>query len=109
MIQLQVSEAAALAVIEQADYFLEHSSSDLAARWEQAVTEAVQSLLNMPERGAPCHCQSPALAGLRWILVPGFDRHLIFYRYSAEDRVVLIVHVLYGGRHLESLLSDPNA
>jgi plasmid stabilization system protein ParE len=109
VIELRVSEAAALTIVEQADYYREHSDEDLAARWEQAVGEGFHSLLEMPQRGAPCRFRAPGLSGLRWILVPGFEKHLIFYRYSPEEKVLLIAHVLYGARELESILTDENA
>jgi plasmid stabilization system protein ParE len=31
---------------------------------------------------------------------------MIFYRYSAQDDVLLIVHVLHGARNLEALLEE---
>ena len=106
MIELRISEAAALMIVEQADYYRQASDSTLAERWESAVDQAARSLLNMPDRGAPCRFRTPALAGLRWVFVPGFPKHMIFYRYSAQDDVLLIVHVLHGARNLEALLEE---
>lgn len=50
MIELRVSEAAGLLIVEQADYYLEAADLDLAERWEEAVDQAIHSLLNCPER-----------------------------------------------------------
>ena len=106
MIEFRISEAAALSIVEQADYYREASDEALVQRWEAAVDEAVRSLLNLPERGAPCRFHSPVLAGLRWIFVPGFSKHMIFYRYSQQERVLLVVQVLHGSRDLEAVFGE---
>ena len=106
MIELRVSEAAGLLIVEQADYYLDAADLDLAERWEEAVDQAIHSLLNCPERGAPCRFRSPSLAGLRWIFVPGFAKHIIFYRYLPQEQAILIVQVLHGARNLETILDE---
>lgn len=106
MIELRVSEAAAIAIVEQAEYYASAAGDSLALRWDAAASEAFQRLLKMPESGAPCRFHSPSLAGLRWTQVPGFPRHMIFYRYSPQERILLIVHVLHGARDLEAILSE---
>ena len=58
MIELRISEAAALSIVEQADYYEQASDRALAQRWEAAVDQAIHSLLNWPERGATW-CSSP--------------------------------------------------
>jgi hypothetical protein len=60
----------------------------------------------MPERGAPCRFRSPALAGLRWIFVPGFPKHMVFYRYFSQEQLLQIVKVAHGARNLETLLDE---
>jgi plasmid stabilization system protein ParE len=106
VIELRISEAASLSIVEQADYYQQNADLALAQRWEQSVDLAVNSLLNLPERGAPCRFRSPALAGLRWIFVPGFPKHMVFYRYLHEEQAILIVHVMHGARNLETLLDE---
>ncbi len=106
MIELRVSEAAARSILEQVDYYRQALNDELAARWETAVDEIVHSLLRMPDRGAPCRFKSPALAGLRWVFVPGFPKHMVFYRHWPGESAVLIVQVLYGARNLDIILSD---
>lgn len=106
MIELRVSEAAARSILEQADYYRQALDDELAARWESAVDEVVHSLLRMPDRGAPCPFKSPALAELRWVFVPGFPKHMVFYRHLPAESAVLIVQVLYGARNLDIILSD---
>jgi predicted Zn-dependent protease len=45
---LLISEAAVLSIVEQADYYESVASLSLAYRWQEAVEEAVQSLLTFP-------------------------------------------------------------
>jgi toxin ParE1/3/4 len=106
VIALGITEAAALSIVEQADYYRSRSGAKLAARWEAAVDKATRSLLELPERGSPCRFRAPALADMRWIPVPGFRKHLIFYRYLTREKTVLIVEVLHGARDLEAIFED---
>jgi plasmid stabilization system protein ParE len=106
VIELRISEAATLSIVEQADYYQQAADLALAQRWETAVEQAVNSLLSCPERGALCRFRSPALSGLRWIFIPGFPKHMIFYRYLLKSQAILIVHVLHGARDLETTLDD---
>jgi plasmid stabilization system protein ParE len=106
VIELRISPGASRSVIDQADYYRQTLDLDLVQRWELAVDQAVNSLLSLPERGAPCRFRSPALAGLRWIFVPGFPKHMVFYRYLPQEQVLLIIKVLHGARNLETILDD---
>jgi toxin ParE1/3/4 len=106
MIGLRVSESAALSIVEQADYYHQASDLILAQRWETAVDDAVHSLLSRPERGTLCHFRSPILAGLRWILIPGFPKHMAFYRCLREEQAIVIVQVLHGARDIETILNE---
>lgn len=106
MIELRISEAAARSILEQADFYRETLDAALAARWESAVDELAHSLIRMPERGTPCRFENPALSNLRWVFVPGFPKHMVFYRYLAEERAILIIQVLHGARNLDVILSE---
>jgi toxin ParE1/3/4 len=78
----------------------------LAQRWEAVVDQAVHSLLHWPERGAICRFRSPALTEMRWVFVPGFPKHMVFYRHSPQEQAILIVQVLHGARDLETILDE---
>ena len=106
MIDLRVSEAASLAILEQAEYYRQVSDDALALRWEAAVDQAARSLLAMPERGSRCRLLAPELSGLRWVPVPGFPKHMIFYRFEPDSDTILIVHVLHGARDLQAILGE---
>jgi toxin ParE1/3/4 len=103
---LRISEAAAVSILEQADYYVEASDDALGQRWETAVDEAVRSLLDWPERGTLCRFRSHSLIELRWILIPGFPKHMVFYRYLSQEEAILIVQVLHGARNLETILDE---
>jgi len=106
MTKLRFSEAAALSIVEQSDYFHEKADPALALRWEASVDEAANSLLRFPYRGAPCRFRSPRLAGVRWIFVPGFPKHMLFYRIEAEADCIVVLKVAHGARDLEALLAE---
>jgi len=101
IVQARLSEAAAVDIIEQADWYREKSDSKLAKRWGTAVTSAVLRILRNRRSGAPCRFSPTELRGIRRMPISGFPKHLVFY--SAEDDDVLILRVLHGARDLESL------
>jgi plasmid stabilization system protein ParE len=105
---LKVNDEATQAILNQSLYYREQSPSDgaLTARWEDAVTKTIISLLSMPERGAECHFQKLELRGLRRVAVQGFSKHLVFYLYKKDVQLVRIVDVLHSARDLSSLFSD---
>jgi len=97
----RLSEAAAVDIIEQADWYEEKSDRRLAERWSKAVTSAVLRILRNPRVGAPCRFSPTELHRIRRVPISGFPKHLVFY--SIEDNDVLILRVLHGARDLESL------
>jgi toxin ParE1/3/4 len=99
--QLRLSEAAAVDINEQADWYEEKSDWKLAERWSKAVTSAVLRILKNPHLGAPCRFSPAELHGIRRVPISGFPKHLVFYSVEAND--VLILRVLHGARDLESL------
>jgi plasmid stabilization system protein ParE len=106
VIGLNLSPAAYQSILDQADYYRQTMDQNLVHRWELAVDQAMNSLLSCPERGATCRFRSRALADLRWIFIPGFPKHMVFYRYHAHEQIILIVQVLHGARNLETLVDD---
>jgi toxin ParE1/3/4 len=106
VIELRISEAAAVSILDQADYYLHASDAALAQRWEAAVEQAVRSLLDWPERGTLCRFRSSALLGLRWIGISEFPKHLVFYRYLPQEKAIVILQVLHGARNLETILDE---
>jgi plasmid stabilization system protein ParE len=106
-ISLEVLEDAAQSILDQIDYYREQSpDSNVAARWEAAVTDTMLSLLQMPERGTGCRFRSPRLQGMRWIPVHGFRSHFLFYIFVPDENIVRIVQVIHGSRDSASRFSD---
>lgn len=100
--RLVLSDAAAADIVEQADWYSAQSGKQLAARWEDAVTSAIMRVLHRPNAGTPCQFHASELHDLRRAAIPGFPKHLLFYRIDRDE--VLIVRVVHGARDLEPLL-----
>ena len=99
--RLILSDAAVADILEQADWYVAQSGETLANRWEKAVTKAVLRVISRPASGTPCRFQSPELHGVRRATIPGFPKHLLFYRFDGEE--ILILRVVHGARDLERL------
>jgi toxin ParE1/3/4 len=99
--RLEISEAAAADILEQAEWYESRASGDVAAKWERAVTATVLRILEYPHAGPVTVFKNPELANIRRIPVNDFPRHLIFYRISGE--VIVIVRLVHGARDLQSL------
>jgi plasmid stabilization system protein ParE len=64
---IRLTEAAAVDINEQADWYVEKSDRKLADRWSKAVTSAVLRILKNPRVGAPCRFDPADLHGIRRI------------------------------------------
>lgn len=100
-----VTQSAARAIIEQAEYFAERENQLLADRWEAAIQTFLEQLPRAAGLGSRCEFRHTELRHLRRIAVPGFPRHLIFYQYLPGDGIVRVVTVVHGARDIEALLA----
>ncbi|MCP5056475.1 MAG: type II toxin-antitoxin system RelE/ParE family toxin [bacterium] len=82
-------------------YYAERDA-DLAERFFSSVEETLALLATQPEMGALHRSVESQLAGLRFLLVNDFPRHLIFYSVNADG--IRVVRVVHGSRHLPPLL-----
>ncbi|MGH9586942.1 MAG: type II toxin-antitoxin system RelE/ParE family toxin [Acidobacteriaceae bacterium] len=105
-IRIFVTELAAQAIVDQADYYADRQDEALAARWEEAVSKTIGLLLTAPEQGILCDFRPAKLKGLRRTSASGFPQHLVFYRYSHDPQTIRIVHVLHGARDIEAVLNS---
>jgi plasmid stabilization system protein ParE len=103
--RVEVLEAAALAIVEQADWYAQNSGITLADMWSRAIDQAVERLLKAPETGTRVRIRSTSRAGLRWLVVPEFPKHLVFYRYFSKERILQIVRVAHGARERDLLIA----
>ena len=88
---------------DAAEFYAREADVDVALQFISAVDRVCQSLVEHPFIGAPVKSFEPRLAGLRFIPVPGFDSHLVFYVNEAQQ--VDVVRVLHGARDLPGQLS----
>ena len=95
---------ARLDVLEQAVYLGEEATEEVALRFVDAVDAAFRRLADTPEIGRLREFRSVRLAGLRSWPVPGFPKHLIFYR--VDEDLVEVVRVVHGARDLALALED---
>jgi toxin ParE1/3/4 len=102
-LRLEISEAAANDILEQADWYAIRADEQLAVRWERAVTATVLHVLDYPHAAPIATFKNPKLSEIRRIPVEDFPRHQVFYRVT--ETAIKIVRVLHGARDLESLFS----
>lgn len=100
---LEITEAAATDILEQANWYAEQANEQLAVKWERAITATILSIVDYPQAAPISNFKSPDLVEIRRISVQNFPRHLIFYRVT--ESAVLILRVLHGARNIESLFS----
>jgi plasmid stabilization system protein ParE len=100
--RLLLSDLAIADILEQADWYSVQSGEALAERWERAVTSSVLRIVNRPAMGTLCTFRSVELRDVRRTTIPGFPKHLLFYKFQEEE--ILILRVLHGACDLERLL-----
>ena len=96
-----LSDRAVADILEQADWYDVQSGSELAKRWENAITSTVLRIVENPRAGALCNFTAEELHDVRRVPVAGFPRHLVFYQFQGNQ--ILILRVIHGARDLESL------
>jgi toxin ParE1/3/4 len=99
--RLVLSDAAVADILEQADWYMAQSGQALAQRWEKAVTSAVLRVVKNPAAGTPCTFRAAELRKVRRTTIPGFPKHLLFYRIYGTE--MLVLRVIHGARDLEKL------
>lgn len=89
--------ATAIADIEslRTFYALEAGWS-VSAQLDEAIRECVHRLAEFPMIGVERPERHARLRGLRWVLVPGFPKLLLFYRVTPET--VDVIRVCHGAR-----------
>lgn len=100
-VQLVLSDAAVVDILEQADWYTAQSGRALAQRWEHSVTSSVMRVIKNPATGRRCAFRSAELREVRQISVRGFPKHLLFYSFDSAE--LLILRVVHGARDLELL------
>jgi toxin ParE1/3/4 len=90
--------------VEVAAAYLAERNPEASDRFIDAVRATEELLLAMPGIGTARDYGNPVLAGMRFHLVKGFRKYLIFY--IPRDYGIEVVRVLYGPRDLEALFAS---
>lgn len=88
-------------LIELYRYVATAGSSEVAARYTDAIVAFCEELATFPQRG---RARDDIRPGLRTI---GFRRRVVV-AFAVRSQAVLIVGVFYGGRDYEAVLSRPD-
>jgi toxin ParE1/3/4 len=99
--KVRISDVAGNDILEQADWYKQHSGRALAKRWERALTGAVLRIAKNPHSGSRCNFKEDELRAVRRMPIARFPKHLIFYQ--VENGEAEILRVIHGARDLESL------
>jgi plasmid stabilization system protein ParE len=91
---------------EQARY-IAHDNVEAALRFLEAAEAAFDRLRSLPEVGKIRKFQHPGLAGVRSWLLPGFERHSIFYRMDSAK--VDILHIIHTARDLAGIFGPEDS
>jgi len=98
---INVADAAVADIIEQSDWYESQADYKLAERWENAVTAALLRIMKAPRSGQLCHLEKIQLRDVRRSFISGFPKHLIFYRFT--DTELIVLRIVHGARDLEKV------
>jgi toxin ParE1/3/4 len=90
-------------VIEIRRYIAQDNSA-AAEVFQDVYQKTCAALLDLPEMGSRRNFGNPELSSLRMLLVPKFEKYLIFY-LNNEDGLE-IVRVVHGARDIPALFTD---
>jgi plasmid stabilization system protein ParE len=80
-------------------YFAREASEQLALKWKDAAISGVNRIIKNPGRGHLRTDLKPE--GMRALAIPPFNKHLIFYRWSASE--IEFYRIRHGAMNLPSL------
>jgi toxin ParE1/3/4 len=86
--------------------FTQQAGLDLGLRFQEAVDESLARLSRFQASGSMRHAHvAPDLAApLRFVIVPSFERYLVYYLDLPE--AVLVVRIWNTARGLDALMTD---
>lgn len=84
--------------------YIGQDDAQAAIRFLDAANETFKRLAALPGSGTSYEAISQAFHGMRWALVSGFDKHLIFYVQVPEG--IKIVRVIHGSRDIERIFQS---
>lgn len=106
MLELIIAPSARADLLAQWSYFADEvGNPDLGDRFVACAELTFRHLVETPGLGRPRKFRSPQARNIQSWRVDDFPRHLIFYRARPDERIVEIIRVLHGARHLEALFA----
>jgi toxin ParE1/3/4 len=84
--------------------YIAQDNPEVAEAFHDVFQKTCAALLDLPEMGSRRTFGNPELSGLRMLLVPKFEKYLIFYLNN--DDGLEIVRVVHGARDLPSLFVE---
>lgn len=102
MAVVRLLPAAEQDLLDRAEYYDTQSDTALGDRFLQACEAGFARLATFPESGTALRFHHPRLQAIRFILVPGFENILIYYRFAHNQ--VRVIRVLHGKQHVEQNL-----
>lgn len=103
MLPVVVRPAARNDQLDIAEYYDGEGGETLGSQFIHQCDAGFERLAQFPESGTLVRYRHPKLEGCRFILVPGFDKILIFYK-ALRGRIE-IVRVLHGARNIQEALN----
>ena len=99
-----ILHAAAFRDLDETSAYIGENSPRASVRFLEAAQRAFRRLADMPGLGAPRDYDNPALAGLRMMPIPGFQKYGVYYLTTAET--VEILRVVHGARDINALFGQ---
>ena len=84
--------------------YIAEDNLDAAIRFLDAAQQAFETISEMPEIGSSREFKNPRLAGIRMWPIPGFRKHLIFYRITGKELQVL--RILHASCDIPGVLEE---
>lgn len=107
MHSIVILPAARADLLDQAEYFDLNGGEALGDRFVLKCEAAFQRLIQHPESGTRVRHRHAKLTGCRFILVPGFDQLMVYYRLTQSS--IEIVRILHGARDVGAALEADDA
>lgn len=86
--------------------YIAQNNSDAALRFFDSARQTFSQLARTPGMGSIYEISNPSLQGLRRWKVKGFEKYIIFYRFS--EQFLEVLRIIHAGRDIPTILEDEN-
>jgi toxin ParE1/3/4 len=84
--------------------YLARQNIRVAGRFLDVAHQSFSNLAQMPGMGSLAEFKHPRLSDVRMWPIPGFEKHLIFYRPTEAG--IEVIRVLHAGRHIKAIFES---